>query len=172
MHYEKRVSGRFCILSPLAFPFASPTRAAHRSNIAWHVGISDMTEYHNYMLFLITFSPSTYTKCLYACFKCNVTSAQLLWTREEMERERKIKYTTVHIPSVLAGLIDDILEREEFAYSSRSEFIKDAIRRFLEYYGYYPRKKTSFKRYEEYPELPRHIEVATPRPNEDSTKQL
>jgi metal-responsive CopG/Arc/MetJ family transcriptional regulator len=89
-----------------------------------------------------------------------------------MERERKIKYTTVHIPSVLAGLIDDILEREEFAYSSRSEFIKDAIRRFLEYYGYYPRKKTSFKRYEEYPELPRHIEVATPRPNEDSTKQL
>lgn len=101
-----------------------------------------------------------------------MTSAQLLWTREEMEREAKIKYTTVHIPSVLAGLIDDILEREEFAYSSRSEFIKDAIRRFLEYYGYYPRKKAGFKRYEEYPELPGHIEMATPRPNEDSTKQL
>ena len=50
----------------------------------------------------------------------------------------KTKYTTVHIPKVLASLIDRLVENEEFAYSSRSEFVKDAIRRFLEVYGYYP----------------------------------
>lgn len=50
----------------------------------------------------------------------------------------KTKYTTVHIPKVLASLIDRLVENGEFAYSSRSEFVKDAIRRFLEEYGYYP----------------------------------
>jgi len=50
----------------------------------------------------------------------------------------KTKYTTVHIPKTLANLIDRLVENGEFAYSSRSEFVKDAIRRFLEGYGYYP----------------------------------
>jgi len=55
-----------------------------------------------------------------------------------MEKNNKGKYTTVHIPTVLAEIIDQIINDEECAYSSRSEFIKDAIRRFLEYYGYRP----------------------------------
>jgi Arc/MetJ-type ribon-helix-helix transcriptional regulator len=53
----------------------------------------------------------------------------------------KEKYTTVHVPTVLARMVDEIIENEEGAYSSRSEFIKDAVRRFLEYYGYYPRNR-------------------------------
>jgi Arc/MetJ-type ribon-helix-helix transcriptional regulator len=57
-----------------------------------------------------------------------------------MKKTNSGKYTTVHIPTVLAEVIDEIIEREEGAYSSRSEFIKDAVRRFLEYYGHYPRK--------------------------------
>jgi metal-responsive CopG/Arc/MetJ family transcriptional regulator len=56
-----------------------------------------------------------------------------------VEKNSKGKYTTVHIPTVLAEVIDEIMEKEQCAYSSRSEFIKDAIRRFLEHYGYYPR---------------------------------
>jgi len=56
-----------------------------------------------------------------------------------MKKNNNGKYTTVHIPTVLAEVIDEIIEIEEGAYSSRSEFIKDAVRRFLEYYGYYPR---------------------------------
>ena len=55
-----------------------------------------------------------------------------------MEKNNRGKYTTVHIPTVLAKVIDEIIEKEQCAYSSRSEFIKDAIRRFLEHYGYYP----------------------------------
>jgi Arc/MetJ-type ribon-helix-helix transcriptional regulator len=51
---------------------------------------------------------------------------------------KKMRYTTVHIPSALAILIDKLTDSGDFAYSSRSEFIKDAIRRFLEYHGYYP----------------------------------
>jgi len=50
----------------------------------------------------------------------------------------KEKYTTVHIPTVLARMVDEIIDNEGCAYSSRSEFIKDAVRRFLEYYGCYP----------------------------------
>ena len=50
----------------------------------------------------------------------------------------KIKYTTVHIPNALAILIDKLIDTGDFAYSSRSEFIKDALRRFLEYHGSYP----------------------------------
>lgn len=49
-----------------------------------------------------------------------------------------VEYTTVHIPRGLADLIDKLIDRGEFAYSSRSEFVKDAIRRFLEEYGCYP----------------------------------
>jgi len=63
-----------------------------------------------------------------------------------MEKNGKDKYTTVHIPTTLAESIDGIIERERYAYSSRSEFIKDAIRRFLEYYGYYPLSKRNSKK--------------------------
>jgi len=38
---------------------------------------------------------------------------------------------------MLAVLIDELIECGEFAYSSRSEFVKDAVRRHLEYHGYY-----------------------------------
>jgi Arc/MetJ-type ribon-helix-helix transcriptional regulator len=55
------------------------------------------------------------------------------------------KYTTVHIPTVLAEVIDEIIENGECAYSSRSEFIKDAARRLLEHYAYYPRKRQTKK---------------------------
>lgn len=40
---------------------------------------------------------------------------------------------------MLAVLIDRLIENGEFAFSSRSEFVKDAIRRYLEYHGYYPK---------------------------------
>jgi Arc/MetJ-type ribon-helix-helix transcriptional regulator len=61
-----------------------------------------------------------------------------------METETRGKYTTVHIPTVLARDIDEIIENEQCAYSSRSEFIKDAVRRLLEYYGYYPKANRNF----------------------------
>ena len=62
-----------------------------------------------------------------------------------MQEGKRGKYTTVHIPSVLAEVIDEVIENEECAYSSRSEFIKDAVRRFLEYYGYYPKMNRNSK---------------------------
>lgn len=62
-----------------------------------------------------------------------------------MEDGERRKYTTVHIPTALAELIDEILKDEEGAYSSRSEFIKDAIRRLLEYYGRYPKERENVK---------------------------
>jgi Arc/MetJ-type ribon-helix-helix transcriptional regulator len=40
-----------------------------------------------------------------------------------------------------------------YAYSSRSEFIKDAIRRFLEYYSYYPSSKRNSKKEEQHVDL-------------------
>lgn len=48
-------------------------------------------------------------------------------------------YTTVHIPTALARFIDELIDSEEFAYTSRSEFVKDAIRRALEKHGFYPK---------------------------------
>jgi Arc/MetJ-type ribon-helix-helix transcriptional regulator len=60
-----------------------------------------------------------------------------------MEKNSKGKYTTVHIPTALANLIDEILADGESAYASRSEYIKDAVRRHLEYHGYYPKKKNT-----------------------------
>jgi len=60
-----------------------------------------------------------------------------------LENKARGKYTTVHIPTTMAELIDNVLEADEFAYASRSEFIKDAIRRFLEYYGRYPRSRSA-----------------------------
>jgi Arc/MetJ-type ribon-helix-helix transcriptional regulator len=58
------------------------------------------------------------------------------------EIDSKVKYTTIHIPQVLASIIDDLIRSGEFAYSSRSEFVKDALRRYLEEHGYYPRHST------------------------------
>jgi len=72
-----------------------------------------------------------------------------------MEKESKGKYTTVHIPTVLAQIIDEVIENEECAYSSRSEFIKDAVRRFLEYYGYRPNIGRNPKTPEIQTEIPR-----------------
>lgn len=51
------------------------------------------------------------------------------------------KYTTVHIPETLAKPIDQLLGDDIAAYSSRSEFVKDAIRRLLDFYGYLPKKQ-------------------------------
>jgi Arc/MetJ-type ribon-helix-helix transcriptional regulator len=59
---------------------------------------------------------------------------------------KRIKYTTVHIPNALAALIDNLIESGEFAFSSRSEFVKDALRRFLEFHGYYPQAGLSLEK--------------------------
>jgi hypothetical protein len=59
---------------------------------------------------------------------------------------KQVKYTTVHIPNALAVIIDKLIEDGEFAYSSRSEFVKDALRRFLEYHGYYPQTGISLEK--------------------------
>ena len=56
------------------------------------------------------------------------------------KEKRHPKYTTIHIPVALANLIDNLIDNGEFAYSSRSEFVKDAIRRSLEKHGFYPNK--------------------------------
>ena len=63
-----------------------------------------------------------------------------------MSKEKKHpKYTTIHIPVALANLIDNLIDNGEFAYSSRSEFVKDAIRRSLEKHGFYPNKSWNKK---------------------------
>ena len=54
---------------------------------------------------------------------------------EEKGRQR---YTTIHIPVALAKLIDNLIDTGDFAYTSRAEFVKDAIRRALEKHGFYP----------------------------------
>jgi len=59
---------------------------------------------------------------------------------------KPIKYTAVHIPNALAALIDNLIDSGEFAYSSRSEFVKDALRRFLEYHGSYPQSGLSLEK--------------------------
>ena len=51
---------------------------------------------------------------------------------------KHIKYTTIHMPKRLLELIDNVIENETLAYSSRTEFIKDAVRRYLETLGYFP----------------------------------
>jgi Arc/MetJ-type ribon-helix-helix transcriptional regulator len=63
-----------------------------------------------------------------------------------MAEKGKMKYTAVHIPEMLAILIDKLIDSGEFAYSSRSEFVKDALRRFLEYHGYYPLSSISMEK--------------------------
>ena len=56
------------------------------------------------------------------------------------KEKRQPKYTTIHIPIALANLIDNLIDNGEFAYSSRSEFVKDSIRRSLERHGFYPNR--------------------------------
>jgi Arc/MetJ-type ribon-helix-helix transcriptional regulator len=53
---------------------------------------------------------------------------------------------TVQNQGNIAALIDNLIESGEFAYSSRSEFVKDALRRFLEYHGHYPQSGISLEK--------------------------
>jgi len=75
----------------------------------------------------------------------NSNGDTLMQTRSN-KAAKPTKYTTVHIPDRLAILIDKLIDSENFAYSSRSEFIKDAIRRFLEYHGHYPQSGLSLEK--------------------------
>jgi len=88
-----------------------------------------------------------------------------------MEKRIKIKYTTVHIPTVLAKKIDEFIENGELAYASRSEFIKDAIRRFLEYYGYYPTNKRNLKNIMNMSDCHKILQLLT-KAKQDSEKPL
>jgi len=62
-----------------------------------------------------------------------------------LQNKKKTQYTTVHIPIELLKLVDVIINEEKFGYSSRAEFVKDAIRRYLEWFGYYPPKKEKMR---------------------------
>jgi Arc/MetJ-type ribon-helix-helix transcriptional regulator len=42
----------------------------------------------------------------------------------------KTEYTTIHIPKVLAELIDKLIKNGEFAYSSRSDLLKMRLEGF------------------------------------------
>lgn len=46
-----------------------------------------------------------------------------------------LNYISVSLPRDLVKRVDEILENKELGYSSRPEFIKDAIRRHLEFLG-------------------------------------
>lgn len=91
-----------------------------------------------------TLSKPTGEQPLYILYHFQYSNAPTLDLIIMGDEERR-KYTTVHIPTALAQLIDEILEDEEGAYSSRSEFMKDAIRRLLEYYGRYPKERENVK---------------------------
>lgn len=108
---------------------------------------------------------------LYVFPACFCSGIHLLRKQHNMEKNTKRKYTTVHIPRALAELIDKIIENGEFAYASRSEFIKDAVRRFLEYHGYYPQNKPKFKNPELSAELLENLMLLT-RSKEGSKKSL
>jgi len=58
-----------------------------------------------------------------------------------MVPQKKRRYTTVHLPVELLQLVDNIIEDGKYGYSSRAEFVKDAIRRYLEWHGYIHNKK-------------------------------
>lgn len=60
-----------------------------------------------------------------------------------MSSKSKRKYTTTHIPTVMATDIRTVIDSDIGAYCSVSEFVKDAIRRLLDYYGFYPKKLTA-----------------------------
>ena len=53
-----------------------------------------------------------------------------------MPLKKKAQYTTVHLPIELLKIVDCIIEDGKYGYSSRAEFVKDAIRRYLEWHGY------------------------------------
>jgi Arc/MetJ-type ribon-helix-helix transcriptional regulator len=71
---------------------------------------------------------------------------KLIQINSDIRSNHSLKYTTVHIPESLAVLIDKLIENEEFAYTSRSEFIKDAVRKSLKYHGYYPQAGLSLEK--------------------------
>lgn len=74
------------------------------------------------------------------------SNGDILMQTRSNKAAKSMKYTTVHIPNALAALIDNLIESGEFAYSSRSEFVKDALRRFLEYHGSYPQSGLSLEK--------------------------
>ena len=41
----------------------------------------------------------------------------------------KQTYTSISLPSELVDIIDEIVEKKEFGYASRPEFLKDCVRR-------------------------------------------
>lgn len=82
-------------------------------------------------------------------YRLSTDSSRKFWNKENMPK-KKTSYTTVHIPTDLAELIDSMVENGRFAYASRSEFVKDAVRRFLEYHGHYPIGKQDPKMHELY----------------------
>jgi len=58
-----------------------------------------------------------------------------------MPLKKRIRYTTVHLPVELLQMVDNVIEEGKYGYSSRAEFVKDAIRRYLEWHGYIHNKK-------------------------------
>lgn len=49
--------------------------------------------------------------------------------------QMSLNYISVSLPKDLIKKVDEILGNKELGYSSRPEFIKDAIRRHLEFLG-------------------------------------
>ena len=47
-------------------------------------------------------------------------------------RMARAKYTAVMVPIQLTKEVDDIVKRNERGYTSRAEFVKDAVRRLAE----------------------------------------
>lgn len=46
-----------------------------------------------------------------------------------------LNYISVSLPKDLIKKVDEVLSNKELGYSSRPEFIKDAVRRHLEFLG-------------------------------------
>jgi metal-responsive CopG/Arc/MetJ family transcriptional regulator len=46
-----------------------------------------------------------------------------------------LNYISVSLPRDLIKKVDEVLSHKELGYSSRPEFIKDAVRRHLEFLG-------------------------------------
>jgi|YelNatPaOPRAMG01_1025707.scaffolds.fasta_scaffold73188_3 metal-responsive CopG/Arc/MetJ family transcriptional regulator len=48
------------------------------------------------------------------------------------EKDKKIEYVPIGIPKEMVELIDKIIQEKKFAYVSRNDFVRDAIRRRLD----------------------------------------
>ena len=44
---------------------------------------------------------------------------------------KKGKYTNIPLPTELANQIDNIIKKAEFGYKTKSEFIKESVRKML-----------------------------------------